>query len=531
MRKAASGILPILLLTGILASAYNIQPIGADGAIYIRADGTIDPPTAPIQRDGSVYSFTDNIYDSIIVERGNIIVDGVGYTLQGSGSGNGITLWQFLSNMSIRNMSIKSFNNAIYIFHASSNKISGNIITENLNGIYLTDFASYNVITENNITANNRGIYFYVAGSGNVISQNNITGNGDGIELADFCSNSRITRNNIIGNTYGIELALNVGGCILDKNNVTGNTNTGVHVGLWCDYNIVDGNIITASNYGIWVTSSTSGNIINANNVTDNNYGIIVSDMMDNKFYHNNFIDNTQQAMAAHVSPSWNVWDDGYPSGGNFWSEYTDTDMFSGPNQDQPGSDGIWDHPYVIDAENTDRYPVCNPFSSYFDIGVTSLASSKAIVGTGYPLTINATTKNEGFHLETFNIALYANSTIIGTKEVTLAYKGSTFTVFTWDTTGFEKGNYTMSAYAVPIQGEIDTDDNTLSDGAVFVTVPGDVNGDRAVNILDIGVISSHWYPGPPVGPLGYDSNADINNDGAVDIFDVGVASAHWGDS
>jgi hypothetical protein len=88
-----------------------------------------------------------------------------------------------------------------------------------------------------------------------------------------------------------------------------------------------------------------------------------------------------------------------------------------------------------------------------------------------------------------------------------------------------------MSAYAVPIQGEIDTDDNTLSDGAVFVTVPGDVNGDRAVNILDIGVISSHWYPGPPVGPLGYDSNADINNDGAVDIFDVGVASAHWGDS
>ena len=66
-------------------------------------------------------------------------------------------------------------------------------------------------------------------------------------------------------------------------------------------------------------------------------------------------------------------------------------------------------------------------------------------------------------------------------------------------------------------------------EGNITVTIPGDVNGDRIVDIFDIGTISAHWYPGPPVGPLGYDANADINNDGAVDIFDVGIASAQWG--
>lgn len=63
----------------------------------------------------------------------------------------------------------------------------------------------------------------------------------------------------------------------------------------------------------------------------------------------------------------------------------------------------------------------------------------------------------------------------------------------------------------------------------IMVTIPGDVNGDRTVDIFDIGTISAHWYPGPPIGPLDYSMNADINGDGSVDIFDIGITSAHWG--
>jgi len=64
-----------------------------------------------------------------------------------------------------------------------------------------------------------------------------------------------------------------------------------------------------------------------------------------------------------------------------------------------------------------------------------------------------------------------------------------------------------------------------------LVTIPGDCNGDRLVDIFDIASISAHWYPGPPIGPLGYHANNDINGDGAVDIFDIGITSANWGQS
>jgi nitrous oxidase accessory protein NosD len=58
-----------------------------------------------------------------------------------------------------------------------------------------------------------------------------------------------------------------------------------------------------------------------------------------------------------------NTWDDGYPSGGNYWSNYTGIDEYSGPSQNETGSDGIGDTPYVIDENNTDRYPLMAPFS------------------------------------------------------------------------------------------------------------------------------------------------------------------------
>ena len=60
----------LLILIGISMLAFNIKPIKASGTIYIRADGSIDPPTAPITTtDNITYTFTDNINDEIVVER------------------------------------------------------------------------------------------------------------------------------------------------------------------------------------------------------------------------------------------------------------------------------------------------------------------------------------------------------------------------------------------------------------------------------------------------------------------------------
>lgn len=53
------------------------------------------------------------------------------------------------------------------------------------------------------------------------------------------------------------------------------------------------------------------------------------------------------------------------------------------------------------------------------------------------------------------------------------------------NTTSYAKGNYTINAYASPAPSEADTTDNTLSDGAIIVTMSGDVDGDFDVDLYD----------------------------------------------
>jgi len=87
--------------------------------------------------------------------------------------------------------------------------------------------------------------------------------------------------------------------------------------------------------------------------------GLEIINSLDNVIYHNNFVMNKSQ---IYIRDSMNVWDNGYPFGGNYWSDYSDVDLYCGPNQNIPSRDGIWDHPYVIDANNTDNYPLKKPY-------------------------------------------------------------------------------------------------------------------------------------------------------------------------
>lgn len=84
-REAREVMLALLLFT-LFTLAFDIQPVKAEGTIYIKPDGTVDPSTAQINRVEDVYTFTDNIYDEIVVQRSNIVINGAGYTLQGTGA-------------------------------------------------------------------------------------------------------------------------------------------------------------------------------------------------------------------------------------------------------------------------------------------------------------------------------------------------------------------------------------------------------------------------------------------------------------
>jgi hypothetical protein len=100
----------------------------------------------------------------------------------------------------------------------------------------------------------------------------------------------------------------------------------------------------------------------------------------NNVFFHNNFIDYSKKVYSFN---SVNRWDNGYPSGGNYWSDYTGVDVKSGPDQDLPGSDGMGDTPYTIDADNIDRYPLMIPLSSVGDINSDNYVNIKDAVLLG----------------------------------------------------------------------------------------------------------------------------------------------------
>ena len=92
--------------------------------------------------------------------------------------------------------------------------------------------------------------------------------------------------------------------------------------------------------------------------------GIYFSSSTGNLIYHNDIIDNPTQGYDDGI----NFWDNGYPSGGNHWSDYIGVDDFSGPNQDIPGSDGIGDTNYtnIESGNNVDNYPLMDPIGLEF---------------------------------------------------------------------------------------------------------------------------------------------------------------------
>ena len=180
----------------------------------------------------------------------------------------------------------------------------------------------------------------------------------------------------------------------------------------------------------------------------------------------------------------------------------------------------------LIDCELT---PEVEILTTEYDVGITGIVPSKATIGEGYNLPLNMTAMNYGAYTETFNVTIYANDTFIEQQTVILTNGTSTALTFIWNTTGFARGNYTISAYASPVSGETDTNDNLLTDGWVFVAMPGDINADKIVNIIDI-VRVALAFGAVPANP-NWDPNADINGDKVINIVDIAIVALHFGET
>jgi hypothetical protein len=161
------------------------------------------------------------------------------------------------------------------------------------------------------------------------------------------------------------------------------------------------------------------------------------------------------------------------------------------------------------------------------DVAITDVIPIKSVVGKGYGCNITVVTENHGGYAETYNITLHANETEIATKLATVQVSGVATVDFTWNTTGFAYGNYTISAYAWPVPSETNTGDNTYEDGWVLVSCVGDVNGDKKTSISDIVLVIGKFGT-TPSSPE-WNPNMDIDGNDKVTIGDIVITINNFG--
>ncbi|MFH1049065.1 MAG: NosD domain-containing protein, partial [Patescibacteria group bacterium] len=249
----------------------------------------------------------------------------------------------------IKNNTVNSNDNGIVLYYSNNNELAGNEAFDNSNGIYL-DHSIDNNLSNNTTNSNNNGIVIASGGNNifgnNILSDNTADSNDRGIYLL-YASGNTITDNSADSNFYGIYLGSN------SKNNIIkGNT--------------LSYNNIGPSSAGIYFYSDSNYNTITGNNISDNSFGFNIYYSAGNIIYHNNIKNNTNQVY-DNVGNG-NIWDDGYPSGGNYWSDYAGENVKKGASQNEAGSDGIGDTPYIVIGYGDkvlvqDRYPLINPYT------------------------------------------------------------------------------------------------------------------------------------------------------------------------
>ena len=198
--------LPILLFVAlILASTLLVvKPVAAQAplpTIVIQSDGLVYPQTPAISRNGDVYTFTDNLYATIKIQKSNIVLDGAGYTLSGSYNGTAMDVWVLgegpnqlptgtlaqytigidlsgkdVEGITIQNLNIRNFSIGMYIW-TKNNTVTGNAVFDNIVGILLS--GSNETVTKNYIADNTRGLFFGFNNPGDTIPPDIVINHND----------------------------------------------------------------------------------------------------------------------------------------------------------------------------------------------------------------------------------------------------------------------------------------------------------------------------------------------------------------
>ncbi|UCG37497.1 MAG: hypothetical protein JSV64_04300 [Candidatus Bathyarchaeota archaeon] len=161
------------------------------------------------------------------------------------------------------------------------------------------------------------------------------------------------------------------------------------------------------------------------------------------------------------------------------------------------------------------------------DVVVANISSSREIVGQGYIVVMNVTVQNLATESRMCNVSMFADchqiflgdEIIVGIQNLTIAGESNTTVTFVWNTTGVDKGFWALCAVV----------DDAQVHGPILVTLAGDVDGDRDVDIFDIVRMAGVYGVAKP--DPDYDPIIDLDGDGDIDIFDLVRAAGNYGES
>jgi len=382
-----------LLLISMLALALDIQVVKSEPKTIVVPDdyATIQKAINAADSGDTICVRAGTYRENVVVNKTVSLVGKNKVTTIIDGCGSGTVLYVTANNVNISGFTIQNSSiptvvwppaSGIILYYSDHSTITNCIITANGGHGFCFVTSRYYTIS-NSIVSNNKYIGIAVGDTGSsngVIRNNTVYLNGlAGIEAYWGSDDTIVEDNKVYSNLMGIVIGWS-DHCMIRNNRLHNNTasvllDTTSHctvlnnrishkqgivlLGLGNYFNNILNNTVRFGECGISLGASARYTTISGNVISGNEYGLTIGRNQgypnyDNYIYHNDFIDNVANARNDEDRYT-NVWDDGYPSGGNYWSDY------AGVDEDD---DGIGDIPYKIAgaASSKDRYPLMKPW-------------------------------------------------------------------------------------------------------------------------------------------------------------------------